>query len=162
MPGDAGYSSDDFANPIRKVLASLLMTRTELRHNELPDRPGLAAHASAARSARLGYTVDVVEHYLYSPLLPSIRAVALTARRLPSRRLDAYLAYMLIATLAVVVAVVTALAKPETHRGHPCAGDHNAVTNGVAHARTSHQRARPGSSVTSCADALARWWPLRA
>ena len=114
VPGNRGYTSYGFANPIRKVLASLLMTRTELRHNELPGRPDMAAHDGGARSARLGYTVDVVdvvEHYLYSPLLPSIRAVVRTARRLQSGRLDAYMAYMLIALLAIV-AIVTALASP--------------------------------------------------
>lgn len=109
-PGRTGYTSYGFANPIRKVLAALLMTRHELR--ELSPDTDPSATRPAAASARLGYVVDVtdvVQRYLYRPLLPTVRAVVAAARRLQSGRLDAYMAYMLIALLAVIV-VVTALA----------------------------------------------------
>lgn len=109
-PGRTGYTSYGFANPIRKVLAALLMTRHELR--ELSPDTDPSATRPAAASARLGYVVDVtdvVQRYLYRPLLPTVRAVVTAARRLQSGRLDAYMAYMLIALLAVIV-VVTALA----------------------------------------------------
>ena len=61
---------------------------------------------------RLGYTVDVVdvvERYLYRPLIPLGRHIVHAAQRLQSGRLDAYMAYMLIALLAVL-AVVTGIA----------------------------------------------------
>ena len=109
-PGRTGYTSYGFANPIRKVLAALLMTRHELR--ELSPDTDPSPGRPAAASARLGYVVDVtdvVQRYLYRPLLPAVRAVVAAARRLQSGRLDAYMAYMLIALLAVIV-VVTALA----------------------------------------------------
>ncbi len=110
-PGRTGYTSYGFANPIRKVLAAVLLTRHELRElsagdrEEVQNRPG-------ARTARLGYIVDVtdvVQRYLYRPLLPAVQRVVAVARRLQSGRLDAYMAYMLVALLAIV-AVVTALA----------------------------------------------------
>jgi hydrogenase-4 component B len=53
--------------------------------------------------------VEVVETYLYRPLLRSFLAVVAVAKRLQSGRLDAYLLYMLIALVAII-AVVTALA----------------------------------------------------
>jgi formate hydrogenlyase subunit 3/multisubunit Na+/H+ antiporter MnhD subunit len=109
-PGRTGYTSYGFANPIRKVLAALLLTRHELR--DLSPDAGPSAGRPAAASARLGYVVDVtdvVQRYLYRPLLPTVRAVVAGARKLQSGRLDAYMAYMLIALLAVIV-VVTALA----------------------------------------------------
>lgn len=106
-PGRTGYTSYGFANPIRKVLAALLMTRHELR--ELNPDPETSTGRPAAASARLGYVVDVtdvVQRYLYRPLLPIVRAVVAAARKLQSGRLDAYMAYMLIALLAVIVVVV--------------------------------------------------------
>jgi hypothetical protein len=50
----------------------------------------------------------VVEEYVYRPVLRPLTALGRTARRLQSGRLDAYLAYMLIALVAML-AVVTAL-----------------------------------------------------
>jgi len=61
---------------------------------------------------RLGYTsdvIEVVETYLYRPVLCPVMALMRAAKRLQSGRLDAYLAYMLIALVALL-AVVTALA----------------------------------------------------
>ena len=60
-------------------------------------------------SATTSDVIEVVEQYLYRPLLRPLAAAGRTARRLQSGRLDAYLAYMLIALVAVL-AVVTALA----------------------------------------------------
>ena len=61
---------------------------------------------------RLGYTADVVEvveTYLYRPVLRPVMALVRAAKRLQSGRLDAYLAYMLIALVALL-ALVAALA----------------------------------------------------
>jgi formate hydrogenlyase subunit 3/multisubunit Na+/H+ antiporter MnhD subunit len=111
VAGGKGYTSFGYANPIRKVLAALLMTRHELREEEertggqVSDEPG-------PRGVRLGYVVDVVdivERYFYRPLIPAMRAIVAAAKRLQSGRLDAYMAYMLVAVVAVI-AVVTSLA----------------------------------------------------
>ena len=67
---------------------------------------------SESQAAHLRYAsdvVEVVETYLYRPLLRSFLAVVAVAKRLQSGRLDAYLLYMLIALIAII-AVVTAVA----------------------------------------------------
>jgi formate hydrogenlyase subunit 3/multisubunit Na+/H+ antiporter MnhD subunit len=118
-----GYTSFGYANPIRRVLASVLLTRGRLREEtiavdkaeEIPtsdETESIAAAGSRNLTVKLGYTVDVVdvvEVYLYRPLIPVGRAIVNTAKRLQSGRLDAYMAYMLVAVLAIL-AVVTALA----------------------------------------------------
>lgn len=86
------------------------MTRHELREENLDDDPETDPTADGSRLATLGYTVDVVdvvERYLFTPVLPVIHAVVQTARRLQSGRLDAYMAYMLIALLAVITVLAT-------------------------------------------------------
>jgi hydrogenase-4 component B len=120
------YTATGFANPARRVLASVLHTRAEVRPlTPAPDGGSEAAHPGEAPPAasdpeaapsppgpRLGYTSDVVEvteAYLYRPVLRPVMALVRTAKRLQSGRLDAYLAYMLIALVALL-ALVTALA----------------------------------------------------
>jgi hydrogenase-4 component B len=112
VEGGHGYTSFAFANPIRKVLAAILLTRSELRKEELETGGHIGDEEEGAKGATLGYTVDVVdivERFLYRPLIPAARAVVHAAKRLQSGRLDAYMAYMLIALLAVI-AVVAGLA----------------------------------------------------
>lgn len=107
-----GYTSFGYANPMRKVLANLLMTRGELRREEERTGGRVGAESQGAAGARLGYTVDVleiVEHYLYRPGARALLAVVRVVKRLQSGRLDAYMAYMLI-VLVAVLAVVTATA----------------------------------------------------
>jgi hypothetical protein len=112
VPGTPGYTSFGFANPIRKVLAGMLMTRHELSEHA-PEAPGHASAttertAPAAQRAHLGYTVDVVdvvERYAYRPAARAFRAVVHAAKRLQSGRLDAYMAYMLIALVALIALV---------------------------------------------------------
>jgi hydrogenase-4 component B len=97
------YTATGFANPTRRVLAAVLHTQSEVR--ALSPAPG-------ASGARLGYTsdvVEVVETYVYRPVLRPVMALVRAAKRLQSGRLDAYLAYMLIALVALL-ALVTALA----------------------------------------------------
>jgi hydrogenase-4 component B len=125
------YTAAGFANPTRRVLATVLHSQSELR--SLPpalgsaaagpgqgrpesaagqDRPGPAAAGMSRPGPRLGYTADVVEvveTYLYRPALRPVMALVRAAKRLQSGRLDAYLAYMLIALVALL-AVVAALA----------------------------------------------------
>jgi hydrogenase-4 component B len=100
VEGADQYTASGYTNPTRKVLANVLLTRTEVR--QLERRTG---------GAHLGYTSDVieiVEDYLYRPFVRPIRVAVRILKRLQSGRLDAYIAYMLIALIAVL-AVVTAL-----------------------------------------------------
>ena len=52
----------------------------------------------------------MVETYLRGPALGFFMAIVTAAKRLQSRRLDAYLLYMLVALIAVIT-VTTALAR---------------------------------------------------
>ena len=117
MQGADSYTAYGFANPTRRVLASVLHTRAEVRTLDrgTAETAGLRA-ASRARhltaGAHLGYSsdvIEVVETYLYRPLVRPLMMVVRAAKRLQSGRLDAYLAYMLIALIALI-AVVAALA----------------------------------------------------
>ena len=125
VAGSGRYTAFGFANPTRRVLMAVLHTRTEVRRIAPPGSVpvaglagGLPGHGAATDGAdggaapHVGYesdVIEVVEQYLYRPLLRPLAALGRTARRLQSGRLDAYLAYMLIALVAVL-AVVTALA----------------------------------------------------
>lgn len=116
-----GYSSFGYANPVRKVLANLLQTRGQLHRTPTSPEPVPTVGDVSAReeiepdrtaaSLQLGYTVDVVEiveKYLYRPAAAIVLRAARQAKRLQSGRLDAYMAYMLLA-LITVLAVVTAI-----------------------------------------------------
>jgi hypothetical protein len=102
VSGRASYTAFGFANPTRRVLATVLHTRAGTRPIELgPDRP----------DAHVGYRsdiIEIVEEYLYRPLRRPFQLLVRAAQRLQSGRLDAYLAYMLI-TLIALLAVVTAV-----------------------------------------------------
>jgi hydrogenase-4 component B len=112
VSGRDSYTASAFANPTRRVLASVLHTQTAVRSIEPPGRDGGPARADDLPPApHISYrsdVIEVVEQYLYRPVrLPFLSLVRL-AKRLQSGRLDAYLAYMLIALIAVL-AVVTAV-----------------------------------------------------
>jgi formate hydrogenlyase subunit 3/multisubunit Na+/H+ antiporter MnhD subunit len=86
-------------------------------HTPDPDGPGHSEPASALAGtsmpgAHLGYSsdvIEVVETYLYLPMIRPVMMLVRAAKRLQSGRLDAYLAYMLIALIALI-AIVVALA----------------------------------------------------
>jgi hydrogenase-4 component B len=110
VEGADSYTAFGYANPTRRVLASVLHTRTGVEELA-PARNGATAD-SADRAPHLRYTsdaVEVVESWLYRPAARLFAAVVAAATRLQSGRLDAYLLYMLIALVAVI-AVVIALA----------------------------------------------------
>jgi len=103
VSGRDSYTAFGFANPTRRVLAAVLHTRAEVRtiDEHPPDSP----------EAHIGYrsdVIEVVEQYLYRPMRRPFFALVALAQRLQSGRLDSYLAYMLIAVIAVL-AVVTAV-----------------------------------------------------
>jgi hydrogenase-4 component B len=105
VEGADAYTAFGYANPTRRVLASVLHTRAEVE-------VVVPAAGGAGQAPHLRYAsdvVEVVESWLYRPAARLLSSVATAARRLQSGRLDAYLVYMLIALVAVI-AVVTALA----------------------------------------------------
>jgi formate hydrogenlyase subunit 3/multisubunit Na+/H+ antiporter MnhD subunit len=111
VDGPDSYTPFGYANPTRRVLASVLHTRTGVE--ELTSGPGGPAEGYDDEGVpHLRYSSDVVEvteSWLYRPAARLFAAVVTVAKRLQSGRLDAYLLYMLIALVAVV-AVVTAMA----------------------------------------------------
>jgi hydrogenase-4 component B len=117
VQGADSYTAFGYANPTRRVLAGVLHTRTEVREVMLTENghdegAGVPDPGEAEQAAHLSYAsdvIEVVETYLYRPMLWSFLAVVTVAKRLQSGRLDAYLLYMLIALVALI-AVVTALA----------------------------------------------------
>lgn len=107
VAGPDSCTAFGYANPTRRVLASVLHTRAVLEELISPDG---AAGPGGEPLPRLRYAsdvVEVVESWLYRPAARRL-AAAVTAKRLQSGRLDAYLLYLLIALLAVI-AVVTAM-----------------------------------------------------
>jgi hypothetical protein len=111
VDGADSYTPFGYANPTRRVLASVLHTRAGVE--ELTYGGSDAAEGcDGDRMPHLSYTsdvVEVVESWLYRPSAWLFAAVVAVAKRLQSGRLDAYLLYMLVALVAVV-AVATALA----------------------------------------------------
>jgi hydrogenase-4 component B len=104
VEGAASYTAFGYANPTRRVLASVLHTRADLEEVVPADGEDQVPHLRYASDV-----VEVVESWLYRPVARLFDVAVAAARRLQSGRLDAYLLYMLIALVAVV-AVVTALA----------------------------------------------------
>jgi hydrogenase-4 component B len=111
VDGADSYTASGYANPTRRVLASVLHTWSAVQDVE-PGPDGAEAADSEDGGAHLRYAsdvVDVAEKWLYRPMAALFAVAVNTVKRLQSGRLDAYLLYMLIALVAVV-AVVTALA----------------------------------------------------
>ncbi|GIL25438.1 proton-conducting transporter transmembrane domain-containing protein [Actinocatenispora comari] len=112
VEGEDQYTPFGYAHPTRKVLANLLLTRNSLTTLERATGGRTGDRRRGPAGAHLGYTTDVVEvveRFVYRPLMRPVLALARYGRRLQSGRLDAYLTYMLIALVAVL-AVVTAMA----------------------------------------------------
>jgi len=111
VDGADSYTAFGYANPTRRVLASVLHTRAEVA--ELAPRgnggAGPPDGADEERVPHLRYdsdVVEVVESWLYRPAARLLRALVAAAKRLQSGRLDAYLLYMLIALVAVTAVVI--------------------------------------------------------
>jgi hydrogenase-4 component B len=110
VEGADSYTAFGYANPTRRVLASVLHTRAEVEQVGATGNGG--AEGADDQIPHLRYSSDVVEvteSWLYRPAERVFAAVVAAAQRLQSGRLDAYLLYMLIALVAVI-ATVTALA----------------------------------------------------
>jgi len=98
-----GYTSFAYANPMRNVLANVLLTRTELRG--APVAPSTQTIGQPVLTYRVE-VVEIVDRYLYRPAIAALLAAARAAKRLQSGRLDAYMAYMLLAVLAVLAVII--------------------------------------------------------
>jgi hydrogenase-4 component B len=120
VDGPDSYTAFGYANPTRRVLAGVLHTRAEVQEVMLedndpdegsgpPDRDDETEREQVAHLRYASDVMEVVEAYLYRPMIRSFLAVVAVAKRLQSGRLDAYLLYMLIALVAVI-AVATAMA----------------------------------------------------
>ena len=105
VDGADSYTPFGYANPTRRVLASVLHTRAGVE--DVVPADGGADEVPHLRYA--SDVVEVVESWLYRPVARLFTEVVTAAKRLQSGRLDAYLLYMLI-TLIAVIAVVTAMA----------------------------------------------------
>ena len=109
-PGTGGLAADDPA-------ADAGAPDGHISDSPGPDGAGRAEPASALVGtsqpvAHLGYSsdvIEVVETYVYRPMVRPVMMLVRAAKRLQSGRLDAYLAYMLIALIALI-AIVVALA----------------------------------------------------
>lgn len=98
-----GYTSSAYANPVRNVLANVLLTRTALVEGD--DQPHDNDGAVRLYTYRID-VVDVVERYFYRPVTRGVLMASRSVKKLQSGRLDAYMAYMLIAVLAVLAVVI--------------------------------------------------------
>lgn len=108
VAGHDRYTAFGYTNPTRKLLAGLLLTRTELRALEAATGGRAGSGQRGVGDVQLGYTSDVVEAvgaFLYRPLIRWTRRVVAGVKRLQSGRLEAYLAYMLAALIALLAAV---------------------------------------------------------
>ena len=101
VSGPAEYSSIGFANPLRRVLGSILGTSQIT--TPLAEESGASAHPTAAHLETLTSVFEPIESYLYRPIRKTILIVALAAKRLQSGRLNLYVAYMLFALLLALV-----------------------------------------------------------
>jgi hydrogenase-4 component B len=102
--GPSDYSAFAFANPLRHVLGNLLGTRRvtgpiSTGEGAREEPPYVETHTAVA---------EPVETYVYKPLGSGLLALAKTAKRLQSGRLNSYVAYMFVALLAAL-ALVAAL-----------------------------------------------------
>ena len=109
VSGHDSYTAFGFANPTRRVLAAVLHTRAEVTRLEVRnDEDGADGVPIAAHVEFSSDVIEVTEQYLYRPFRRPFALLVRQAQRLQSGRLDAYLAYMLIALIAAL-AVVTGL-----------------------------------------------------
>jgi hydrogenase-4 component B len=104
--GPSNYTAFGFANPLRHVLANVLGATKTVSFEEVD--PSLGSLQNVARVESNVVIVEPVETYLYRPLRRGAISVARVAKRLQSGRLNAYVAYMLVALLAAL-AVVAAI-----------------------------------------------------
>ncbi|HTW06209.1 MAG TPA: proton-conducting transporter membrane subunit [Acidimicrobiales bacterium] len=107
--GEDSYSAFAYANPVRHVLANILGSQRELTVSsaEPPAEEGVAGGAlTEGDQSHVTFRASVaepVETYFYRPAIKAYLALVAAAKRLQSGRLEAYVAYMLLALVALLV-----------------------------------------------------------
>lgn len=100
-----GYTSFSFANPMRRVLSTMLLSADNTAPTENPQRADSITEGMVRPLRRQVIVVEIVEKYGYQPLWRGLMRVVHLAQRLQSGRLDAYLAYMLLTVIAAISVV---------------------------------------------------------
>jgi hydrogenase-4 component B len=108
VSGHDSYTAFAFANPARRVLTAVLHTRAQVTRRELGHDADGESDPPTAHVEYSSDVLEVTEEYLYRPFQRPFAFLVRQVQRLQSGRLDAYLAYMLVALLAVL-ALVTGL-----------------------------------------------------
>ncbi len=91
------YSAFGYSNILRHVLRNILGTSTSVSaDDECEDSPGIQVHSIVS---------DPFEFYVYRPIRAAYLSVVSVAKRLQSGRLDAYVAYMLVALIVMLTVV---------------------------------------------------------
>ena len=97
VAGPSSYTAFGFANPLRHVLGNILGTSRSTTV-VVTESTGPDAHVLTHVETRTR-VVEPVETYLYRPTRRAMLVVARVAKKLQSGRLNAYVAYMLVALL---------------------------------------------------------------
>ncbi len=105
VAGPDRYSAFGYANVLRHVLGNVLGASHASEVVEPSGTPGTDEPADGTRLEVIMSVVEPAEAYLYRPARALWLLFARHAKRLQSGRLDAYIAYMLVALLAVLAAV---------------------------------------------------------
>jgi hypothetical protein len=119
--GEDSYTAFAYANPVRHVLANILGTQKEVAtvevdplgpndgssspgaRDEEPSEPEPTEEQDHAHVVFKASVAEPVESYLYRPAIAGYLALVRTAKRLQSGRLEAYVGYMLLALIAVLI-----------------------------------------------------------
>jgi formate hydrogenlyase subunit 3/multisubunit Na+/H+ antiporter MnhD subunit len=99
------YSAFGYSNVLRHVLGNVLGASHEAEVVEPTDGLQPPTAQEGARIEVIMSVVEPAEAYLYRPARAAWLALSRTAKRLQSGRLDAYIAYMLVALIAVLATV---------------------------------------------------------
>jgi formate hydrogenlyase subunit 3/multisubunit Na+/H+ antiporter MnhD subunit len=104
VSGPDSYTAYGYANALRHVLANVLGSRRTTVANGEPEAEGsdTAAHVEVRTTV-----IEPVETYLYRPAQTVWLRLAAGAKRLQSGRLDAYVGYMLVTLIVLLVIVAT-------------------------------------------------------
>ncbi len=101
VTGPDEYSAFGFANPLRRVLGSILGTNQVTRSIE--QRQLATTHPTSTHLETQTTVIEPTEQYLYRPIRRTALFIALLAKRLQNGRLNFYVAYMLFALLIALV-----------------------------------------------------------
>jgi hydrogenase-4 component B len=96
------YTATSLSQPIRTVFKSFFRPHTSVKREFYSDSNHFIKRSVSVTSE----TREVFEDYLYSPALRAVVAVLDRVRRLQTGKINAYLLYIMIATISLLVLVV--------------------------------------------------------